>query len=78
MMTLRAAGALTLVVLATVMGIAGTGLIFTALTHHVLGALAWGLPLALAGLYWCGRALAQSQRSARRRRLLRAGARARG
>ena len=50
----------------------GTGLIFTALTAHVWGALIWGLPLALGGLYWCGRALAQGQRSLRQRRIRRA------
>ncbi|HVC82267.1 MAG TPA: hypothetical protein VNL35_17390 [Chloroflexota bacterium] len=34
----------------------------------VQGALFWGLPLTLGGLYWCGRALARSQRGVRRRR----------
>jgi len=63
--------ALGLVVLAVGAGIVGTGMLFTALTDHALGALLWGGPLALGGLYWCGRALAQSQLSARRRRATR-------
>ena len=67
------------VMLATLAGIVGTGLLFTALTDHAPGALLWGLPLALGGLYWCGRALAASQRGARRRRMMRrAGASSRG
>ncbi len=57
-----------LVTLAAVAGVVGTGLIFTALTDHLFVALLWGLPLALGGLYWCSRALARSQRYARRRR----------
>ncbi len=60
-----------LLALATLAGIVGTALIFTALTNHEPGALIWGLPLTLGGLYWCGRALAQSQQLARRRRLMR-------
>ncbi len=67
----RGVAALGLLALATLAGIVGTALIFTALTDHAPGALIWGVPLALGGLYWCGRALAQSQRLARRRRLLR-------
>lgn len=60
-----------LLALATLAGIVGTALLFTALTDHAPGALVWGLPLVLGGLYWCGRALAQSQRLARRRRQMR-------
>ena len=71
MNTIRAVAALALVALSTVLGTAGTGLIFTAIADHKVGALAWGLPLTLGGLYWCGRALAQSQRSVRQRRTLR-------
>lgn len=71
MMHLSAAAALSLVAIATLAGIVGTALIFTAVTDHEAGALVWGLPLALGGLYWCGRALVQSQRLARRRRLMR-------
>ncbi len=71
MTTVRAGAAMTLVLGATLAGLIGTGLIFTALTDHVWGALIWGLPLALGGLYWCGRALAQGQRSLRRRRVIR-------
>lgn len=68
---LRATISIGLVILATVAGIVGTGLIFTALTDQEYGALAWGMPLALGGLYWCGRALAMGHISARRRRLAR-------
>ncbi len=71
MSTVRAGAAMTLVLGATLAGLIGTGLIYTALTDHVWGALIWGLPLALGGLYWCGRALAQGQRGLRRRRVIR-------
>ena len=71
MSTIRTVVALALVGLTTVLGIAGTGLIFTAIADQEIGALAWGLPLTLGGLYWCGRALAQSQRSVRQRRIQR-------
>lgn len=67
----RADAAMALVLLAALSGTIGTGLIFTALTDHLWGAAVWGLPLALGGLYWCGRALAQGQRSLRQRRLSR-------
>ncbi len=63
----RGVAVLGLLALATLAGIVGTALIFTALTDHEPGALIWGLPLTLGGLYWCGRALAQSQQLARRR-----------
>ena len=71
MTILRPTLALTLVTLATLLGIIGTGLLFTAVTDRTWGALVLGLPLALGGLYWCGRALALSQQSARRRRATR-------
>jgi len=70
--TVRAGVAMALVLGATLAGLIGTGLIYTALTDHVWGALVWGLPLALAGLYWCGRALAQGQRGLRQQRVRRA------
>lgn len=66
-----AVAAMAVVLGAALAGITGTGLIFTAVTDHVWGAMAWGLPLALGGLYWCGRALAQGQRSLRQRRVRR-------
>ncbi len=68
---MRAGMAMALVLGATLAGLIGTGLIYTALTDHTWGALVWGLPLALGGLYWCGRALAQGQHSLRHRRLSR-------
>jgi len=68
----RAAAAMTLVLVAALCGTIGTGLIYTAVADHRWGAAAWGLPLALGGLYWCGRALSQGQRGLRRRRVSRA------
>ena len=69
--TVRAGAAIALVLGATLAGLIGTGLIFTALTDRAWGALVWGLPLTFGGLYWCGRALAQGQRSLRQRRMSR-------
>ncbi len=71
MTTVRASVSMALVLGATLAGLIGTGLIYTALTDHVWGALMGGLPLALGGLYWCGRALAQGQRGLRQRRVRR-------
>ena len=68
----RAGAAVALVLVAALVGTIGTGLIFTALTDRSWGALVWGLPLALGGLYWCGRALAQGHRSLRQQRVRRA------
>lgn len=64
----RTFAAMTLVLVAAFAGTIGTGLIYTAAADHMWGAVAWGLPLALGGLYWCGRALAQGQRGLRQRR----------
>jgi ABC-type nickel/cobalt efflux system permease component RcnA len=69
MRRLRALASLMAVVFAAVMGIVGTGLIYQALSVGSLMALVSGLSLALVGLYWCGRALAQSQRYVREHRL---------
>jgi hypothetical protein len=66
--TVRACASMALVLSAAVLGIVGTGLLYTAVADQKAGALIWGLPLSLCGLYWCGRALAQSQRSARQHR----------
>ena len=71
MTILRPTLALSLVGFAALLGIIGTGLLFTAVTDQAWGALALGLPLTLGGLYWCGRALAQGRRGARRQRLRR-------
>jgi hypothetical protein len=70
--TVRAYVSMALVLSAAVLGIVGTGLLYTAVVDQKAGALIWGLPLSLCGLYWCGRALAQSQRYARQRRVSRA------
>lgn len=59
-----------LVLLSTVAGILGMGLIYTALTSGPLTLLVWGGPLTLFGLIWAGQALAQGQRAARAYRLL--------
>ncbi len=72
MMGLRAGAAMALVLVAALCGTIGVGLLYTALTDHLWGAVAWGLPLTLGGLYWCGRALAQGQRGLRQRRASRA------
>jgi len=72
MMDLRAGAAMALVLVAALCGTIGVGLLYTALTDHMWGAVAWGLPLTLGGLYWCGRALAQGQRGMRQRRVRRA------
>ncbi len=68
--TARAVGSYLLVVLATIVGIVGMGLTFTALTDGPRALVLAGLPLLLVGLYWSGRALGQSLQAgqARRRR----------
>ena len=60
----RAAGSYLSVALATVAGIVGTGLIFTATTDGPPSLALAGLPLLLVGLYWSGRALGQSLQAA--------------
>jgi hypothetical protein len=67
--TVRAYASLALVVSAALLGIVGTGLLYTAVADQKAGALIWGLPLSLFGLYWCGRALARSQRYAQEQRV---------
>ncbi len=57
-----------LVLLAAVLGTVGTGMIYKAVTLGSTMTFVMGLPLALLGLYWCGRALDQSLRSVRARR----------
>jgi hypothetical protein len=69
--TVRAYASMVIVLSAAVLGIVGTGLLYTAVADQKAGALIWGLPLSLCGLYWCGRALARSQRYARQRRVRR-------
>lgn len=49
-----------MVLLTTVVGIIGTGLIFTAVTRGPIALIFVGLPLLLIGLYWSGLALGQS------------------
>ncbi len=68
--TARAVGSYLLVALATVVGIFGMGLVFTALTDGPRALVLAGLPLLFVGLYWSGRALGQSLQAgqARRRR----------
>lgn len=65
--TARAVGSYLLVALATVAGIVGTGLLFTAATDGPPSLILAGLPLLLVGLYWSGRALGQSQELAQAR-----------
>jgi hypothetical protein len=68
MTRVRGLSSVVVVLLASVLGIAGTGLLYTAIADQKVGALLWGLPLSLCGLYWCSRALARSHRSVRLRR----------
>jgi len=71
MTIVHAYASVVLVLSAAVLGIVGTGLLYTAVADQKAGALFWGLPLSLGGLYWCGRALARSQHHVRRRRVRR-------
>jgi len=68
MRVVRPVVSMTFVLFAATMGTVGTGLIYQALAAGSMMALVSGLPLALFGLYWCGRALALRQRHARRSR----------
>lgn len=69
--TLRAVGSYLGVAFATVVGIVGMGLLFTAATRGPAALAFAGLPLLVFGLYWSGQALGQSLRlaEARQRRL---------
>jgi len=58
--TVRALGSYLSVALATVAGIIGMGLLFTAATRGPLSLVFAGLPLLLIGLYWSGQALGRS------------------
>jgi len=55
------------VMLATIAGIIGMGLIFTAVTSGPWSLALTGLPLLLIGLYWAGGALARAMLMSRRR-----------
>jgi len=60
----------TLVVVATLAGIGGMGLLFDGLMRGSVGDLTAGLPLLMVGLWWSGRELARSKQAASRRRIL--------
>ncbi len=64
----RAVGSYLLVALATVVGVFGMGLVFTAVTDGPRALVLAGLPLLLVGLYWSGRALGQSLQAGQGRR----------
>jgi threonine/homoserine/homoserine lactone efflux protein len=64
-----------LVLLATMCGIVGMGLVFTGATAGNLAALTLGLPLLFLGLWWAGIQLGRSQMENRARRLDRTQAR---
>ncbi len=64
----RAVASYLLVALATVVGIFGMGLVFTALTDGPRSLVLMGLPMLLVGLYWSGRALGQSLQAGQARR----------
>jgi len=59
-LAVRAVGSYLSVGIATVAGIIGMGLLFTAVTRGPVGLVFAGLPLLLIGLYWSGRALGQA------------------
>jgi hypothetical protein len=58
-----------LTVLATVMGIAGMGMVFSGAMAANLQEISRGLPLLLIGLWWAGRELSRSIDASRTRRL---------
>jgi hypothetical protein len=62
-----------LVLLATLCGIVGMGMVFTGMTDGNLEALVLGLPLLCVGLWWSGMQLGRSQRARRARRGARTG-----
>ena len=58
-----------LVLLATGAGILGMGMIFSGAMHSSLAQMSRGAPLLFIGLWWSGRALAQSMIASRQRKL---------
>jgi hypothetical protein len=64
-----------LVLLATLCGIVGMGVVFTGATAGKMGEVTLGLPLLCLGLWWCGIQLGRSQRASRARRAARTGMR---
>lgn len=58
------------VALATLAGVVGMGLLFTAVTHDTWSLVFVGIPLLLVGLHWAGGALARSMLRSRHRRSL--------
>jgi hypothetical protein len=64
-----------LVLLATLCGVAGMGLVFTGATEGKPADLTVGLPLLFLGLWWSGIQLGRSQAAGRARRAARLRAR---
>jgi hypothetical protein len=64
-----------LVLLATLSGIVGMGVVFTGATAGRMGELALGLPLLCLGLWWSGIQLGRSRTAVRARRAARTGVR---
>ena len=56
--------------LATVMGIAGMGIVFSGTMAGNLQEISRGLPLLLIGLWWAGRELGRSMEASCTRRLI--------
>jgi hypothetical protein len=77
-MKLPAVVAHSFVVMATLAGIIGFGLMYNGIAHHQGLSISVGAPLLFSGLWWVGRDLARSNLAARRRRLLRSGSDPRG
>ena len=57
-----------LVLLATLCGIAGMGLVFTGATNGKMADVTFGLPLLVVGLWWSGIQLGRSQMAHRTRK----------
>ena len=57
-----------LVLLASVSGIAGMGMVFDGATHGSFVGVSRGVPFLLVGLWWAGRELGRSMLASRSRR----------
>jgi hypothetical protein len=56
-----------LVLLATISGIVGTGLVFSGIMHGSMIGISQGMPLVMIGLWWAGRELGRSMLASRTR-----------
>ncbi len=67
-MELQAIGRHALVLISTLAGIVGMGIVFGGAMHGSLHAMTQGAPFLLLGLWWSGRELARSMMAGRARR----------